>query len=309
MRLKAVLFKIGIPLLAVLCLVEVGVRLSGLTDFPAYAVDAGIGYIARPDQSGRFLDKNAWVFNDKSMPTAEPWAPEGHFNVMLIGNSVIMGGNPLDQKDKLAPQMSKDLGSHYAIWPLAIGGWTNVNEMVYLQRNPEVVKATNFFIWEYMPGGLSGLSEWRGDTVFPRQRPLWATGYLFRKYVLPKFVAMNTSELPPKGTLESNHQADFDAWVAQLRKISGLPHPGLVFLYPEKKDLIASRHGVEWLPERKALEEICAKYGLELIDVAKDPAWTESLYRDGTHPSPQGNVVLARILSAATLETLASNGR
>ncbi len=309
MRLKPVLVKIGIPLLTLVCLVEVAVRLSGLTDFPAYAVDDGIGYIARPDQSGRFLDKNAWAFNGKSMPTADPWAPVGRFNVMLIGNSIVMGGNPLDQKDKLAPQISKDMGPHYAIWPLAIGGWTNVNEMVYLQRNPDVAKATNFFIWEYMPGGLSGLSAWRGDYVFPRQRPLWASWYVFRKYVLPKFLPINTSELPPKGTLVRNHQADFDAWVAELSKTSGLEHPGVVFLYPEKKDLLDSRHAVEWLPERKILEDICAKYRLKLVDVAKDPAWNESLYRDGTHPTPQGNVVLARILANAALETLAANGR
>ena len=87
-------------------------------------------------------------------------------NIMVIGNSIVMGGNPLDQKDKLIPQIEKNLGSKYAVWPVGIGGWTTVNEMAYLARNPDVVKSTNFFIWEYMPGGLSGLSEWRG-------MPMW----------------------------------------------------------------------------------------------------------------------------------------
>ena len=68
-----------------------------------------------------------------------------------------------------------------------------------------------------------------------------------------------------------------------------------------------ARHSMEWLPERKALEAISAKYGLTLVDVAQNSAWTESLYRDHVHPSVLGNVVLAKIISDATRDTLSSN--
>jgi hypothetical protein len=287
---------------------EMGIRASGLTDVPAYRADSEIGYIVKPNQSGRFLNKNAWAFNDKSMPTERAWGPTKPMNIMVIGNSIVMGGNPFDQKDKLIPQIEKNLGSKYSVWPVGIGGWTTVNEMAYLARNPDVVKSTNFFIWEYMPGGLSGLSEWRGDYVFPKERPVWATWYVFRRYVWPRLLSLNMSELPPPARqLEDRYLANFDAQVAALCKSTGPKHPGIIFLYPERGDLLMARHSTEWLPERKALEAISAKYGLTLVDVAQNSAWTESLYRDHVHPSVLGNVVLAKIISDATRDTLTSD--
>jgi hypothetical protein len=148
-------------------MVEVGVRFAGLVDFPTYTVDNEIGYIIKPNQSGSFLEKNRWAFNDKSMGTSSAWSPTNHVNVLLIGNSIIMGGNPYDQPDKVGPQIQQILGESYAIWPIAVGGWSNVNETIYLERNEDVVRAADFFVWEYMDGGLSGLSTWRNDYVWP----------------------------------------------------------------------------------------------------------------------------------------------
>jgi lysophospholipase L1-like esterase len=157
-----------------------------------------------------------------------------------------------------------------------------------------------------MPGGLSGLSQWRGDYVFPKKRPVWATWYVLRRYVLPRVFSLANNELPPTGAADTHNLADFDKYVSVLTKNSGLKHPGILFLYPTKKDLLMARHSTEWLPERKDLEDISAKYGVTLVDVAQNAGWTESLYRDGTHPTVEGNVVLAKIISDAVRDTLAA---
>jgi len=52
------------------CAAEIAVRLSGILDFPTYAVDSEIGYIVKPNQSGKFLNKNPWAFNDRSVRSA-----------------------------------------------------------------------------------------------------------------------------------------------------------------------------------------------------------------------------------------------
>jgi lysophospholipase L1-like esterase len=64
------------------------------------------------------------------------------------------------------------------------------------------------------------------------------------------------------------------------------------------------KRGEEWLPERSELERICRANGLKLIDVARNPDWNETLYRDGLHPTATGNAVLARILTRAIQDRL-----
>jgi hypothetical protein len=309
MRSKSTLFRFGALIIAVICLVEAAVRLSGLTDFPIYAVDDQIGYIVQPNQSGRFLNKNAWVFNNRSMPTDREWPPQsgGPPNIMVIGNSIVMGGNPLDQKERLVPQIAADMGPHYSVWPIGIGGWTTVNEMTYLKRNPDVVDSASFFIWEYMRGGLSGSSVWRGGYVFPTQRPLLASWFAARRYALPRFLPLSTDELPPTGALVADHLAAFHSALATFSRVSARRRPGMLFLYPEEKDLLQARHTGEWLPERKELEDLCREFNLTLVDITQDARWNESMYRDGVHPTPRGNVVLGKILADAALNTLASN--
>lgn len=101
---------------------ELVVRLSGVLDFPLYAVDPEIGFVPKPNQSGKFLNKNAWVFNDRSMGTDTAWSPSGKPDILLIGNSIVMGGNPYDQSEKLGPLLQKKLAGKVAVWPIAAGG-------------------------------------------------------------------------------------------------------------------------------------------------------------------------------------------
>jgi hypothetical protein len=279
---------------------EIGVRLIGAVSFPTYHVDGEIGYIPNPDQQGNFLFVHRWVFNDRSMGTDRPWNPNSEPNVLLIGNSVVMGGNPYDQKDKLGPLIQQEVGSGYAIWSIAAGGWTNVNEMVYLKRNPDVAASARFFVWEYMNGGLSGPSRWRGEYVFPREHPLCASCYVFRRYVWPRLFGGNMSELPPNGHVNPANLAEFATAVSDLSRHTASPRPGILVLYPVKADYEIARQGKEWLPERPDIEKIARTNGLDVIDIAARPEWNESLYRpDNTHPTVRGNRVLARILANA----------
>ena len=278
--------------------------MSGAVDFPIYNVDAEIGYIPAPNQSGKFLNKNAWVFNDRSMGTATAWNPSVKPNLLLIGNSIVMGGNPYDQPDKLGPQLQAKLGDKINVWPIATGAWSNVNESVYLQRNPDVLKAANFFVWEYMNGGFSQLSPDRGQYVFPSEKPLLASWYVLRRYVLPRFIEFNMNELPPTGQSKQESITLFEKLVAEMSASKGGKVPGLLFLYPSRDEYIAAQKGIDYVPDRKELERIATTYGLKIVDVAKRPEWNLELYKEGTHPTVEGNRVLADILAASTQESI-----
>jgi hypothetical protein len=302
-----IISRMALIVAGLLIVVEVGLRLCGAVDFAVYHVDDEIGYIPEPNQAGTFLIDHSWAFNDRSMGTTEPWNPSRHPNILLIGNSIVMGGNPFDQKDKLGPLLQKDVGDAYSIWPIAAGGWTNVNEVFYLKRNPDIASRPNFFVWEYMSGGLSALATWQGDLVWPRSHPVWATLYVFRRYILPRLFhsAAPASELPPVGAVNPQFKREFADMVASLAHAGGTSHSGLLFLYPKKSELQAAKQGKDWLSERSDIEAIATANGLAVIDVAQQPEWNETLYRpDTVHPTVAGNIVLAKILADGISRTI-----
>jgi len=128
-------------------------------------------YILAANQHGRFLNRNAWYFNDRHMGNISNWRQEKHPDFLLIGNSIVLGGNPINHDDKLGPLLEKELGAGSTVWSVAAGGWTNVNEMLYLDRNPDVLQNADTVIVEYMGGGLAGANPWPGYYVFPDHKP------------------------------------------------------------------------------------------------------------------------------------------
>lgn len=297
----------SLALTALLLVCEILARSSGIVDFPIYATDTAVGYLPRPSQHGKFLNRNAWVFNDRSMGTELPWNPHDKPNLLLIGNSIVMGGNPYDQPDKLGPLLQARLGGGLTVWPIGVGGWSTVNESAFLEQNPDIAHAGNFFVWEYMSGGLSRLSLERGQYVFPTEPPLLASWYALRRYVLPRFMDFQTDELPPTGQSNFQNLQRFEKLLASMSgaaRDKGAKTPGILFFYPSRDELQAFRKGVDYLSDRRALEAIASTNGLVVLDVAQQPQWTPELYREGTHPTAEGNKVLADILSKAIHQAL-----
>jgi hypothetical protein len=299
--------KIAITLVAALALGEVGVRMAGLVDFPIYSTDDELGYWIKPNQRGAFMNKNEWAFNDLGMPIERNFQPSAAIDVPLIGNSIIMGGNAYNQKDKVGPLLQGLLGEPFRIWPVAVGGWTNVNEAVFLKRHPQIAKNADLFIWEVMNGGFSRTAPWKSEYVFPRDKPASALWYFTRRNVLPRFIDFEMSELPPTGAVQQSNIDRIDEQLKKLSEASGSKHPGLFFLYPTRAHLEEARSGKEWLPERAAVEALAKKYNLVVLDLSKQPGWTPEHYREGTHPTEEGNRFIAKQLSAALLDLHARN--
>ena len=280
-----------------LVLGEFLVRMLGFVDFPIYETDGQIGYVIKANQHGVFLRTNDWYFNNESMPVQKDFEPNDHPNVLLIGNSIIMGGNAYKQQDKLTPIIQHRLGAWPVVWPIAIGGWTQINEMVYLDRHPEVVRTADYIAWEYMNGGLSGANPWQSEYTFPTHHPVYATWYFIRRYLLSRLPSFSQSELPVLGDASAENIETFDRHVGSLVGSIAKPHKGFIWLYPTTEQLSEARASKEWLPERAQIERIATQNKLRVIDIASYPQWNNNLYRDGVHPTTQGNKILADILT------------
>jgi len=288
---------------------EIAIRLSGAVDFPIYLIDDDIGYVVKPNQSGFFLNRNEWIFNDRSMGTNRNWVNDHNSdlpNLLLIGNSIVMGGNPYDQRDKLGPLLQSRLGNAVNVWPAAVGGWSNVNEIAYLQRNLDVVEGVDFFIWEYMNGGFSQLSASRSEYVFPTSKPLCATWYVVRRYILPTLINFDMNELPPKGDSRKKYIDQFEQLISKMSASGRSNVRGIILLYPTREEFLNNKIGHDYVSDRSELERIALMYHLALVDISKNPAWNEKLYRDGVHPTVEGNNVLANILNRTVVDAVLS---
>jgi hypothetical protein len=291
-------------MVAAIVLVEAGVRAVGAVDFPVYEVrDDDVAYVYAAQQSGRFLRRNAWAVNDRHMPTPRPWDPARLPNLLVIGNSIVAGGNPYDQSEKVASRVEGRTDGRYSVWPVAVGGWSTTNQIAFLEGNPDVVRASTLFVWVHTSGGLRGPNPWLGDDAFPRRRPAWATAYVLRRYLQPQLrVAWKQPPAPPRAGTDADasgaNLVRFEHTVAALASASGRRHPGVLVLYPTRAQVDAARRGIEWLPERADLEGVAARYGVLVKDLTRHPEWAVGLYRDEIHPTVAGNEVLARIVVA-----------
>ena len=96
--------RIVLALIAGFAAIELGLRAAGAVDFPLYEANNEIGYIPKASQQGSFLRTNDWQFNSRHMG-ADELALGQRRATLLIGDSVVLGGNPLRQQDRLGPQL------------------------------------------------------------------------------------------------------------------------------------------------------------------------------------------------------------
>ena len=115
---------------------EALVQLLGVVDIPLYRADPTLGYIPAPSQSGNFLNFKQWQFNEYSMGSGAFELDSRRFKI-LLGDSTVMGGNPLAQSERLGPQLEDLTG--WQVWPVSAGSWALQNQLAYIHKYPQLL--------------------------------------------------------------------------------------------------------------------------------------------------------------------------
>lgn len=211
---------------------EAGLRLSGIADFPLYDADSVIGYIPKASQSGVFLRKNDWAFNTEHMGAVE-FSPTDAIDDLLVGDSVVLGGNPYKQNDRLGPRLSKILKE--PVWPISAGSWSLRNELIYLRLHPEVVQGVDRIIFVLDSGDFEEASSWSCEETHPRTYPFLVSMYVFKKYIynwspcgeVPRYLKVSTG----------NWQLELHGFISS-EQVRGKPI--FFILYPDKAEVLDS---------------------------------------------------------------------
>ena len=296
--MKTAAFRLSLSIGALCLLTEVTARLSGIASVPVYYIDRVIGYIPGPSQSGAFLHRNDWMFNERSMG-APPFSPAGKSNVLLLGDSIVYGGNAYRQLEKLGPCLQSQLGGNSAVWPVGAGKWAALNEIAYLDRNPDLASQMKYLVWVVITGDFRHRTQSWSPLIHPKHPPMFASLYGLRRYVLP---ALHITQDPEFISVKEENADIFDATIpvfksrlSSLRKTSPILKL-LVVLYPDSYEF---KHpgGTSTLLVASALRKALPREGASLCEVAGDSRWHSSYYRDFIHPTAEGNHVLATIIA------------
>lgn len=258
-------------------MIEAAARIMGLDDFPLYNSSDVVGYIPAPNQTGAFRNRYRWVFNDRSMGTSAPFEPAQR-DVLVVGDSIVLGGNQVDQSQKLGPALGRATGC--TIWPLGADSWGLLNELREIKANPDFLKVgTIVFVSNSADFGAA--STWWNTLRHPRSHPASAAIYAARKY----FAGSNDR---PGGPPASSYRAQWEAELAEFFQ----SYRGRVVwvIYPQKAEMTAPSAAFGPL-----LTALLGKAEPVLMEQGR--RWNTSQYKDYIHPTAAGTEVLAGIIA------------
>jgi len=258
---------VGVLAVALVGAAEVGLRLTGVADVPLYRPDPHYGYIPVANQSGAWRERMRWTYNGLSMGVAEPFRPGG---VLLIGDSIVNGGNQADQAQRLGPQLETMIGRD--VWPVSAKSWALLNELAWIKQNPQVVRDVDRIVIVLNPEDFVEPSVWTPDPNRPKHKPVLQSFFLFDRLVL---APLRGAPAPPK--TGRDWKSEFAAFRRATNK------PVLVVLY--------SGRG----PDR--IERAAADLGPDVLIVKQDPRWKGERFADYLHIEPGGNALLARLIA------------
>jgi lysophospholipase L1-like esterase len=274
--------------LAIFLILEVGTRLTRISDFPLYEANNKIGYIPQSNQKGKFLWTHDWRFNEHHMG-ANTFKPSNAEDILLIGDSIVLGGNPLKEAERLGPSLERKINA--TVWPISAGSWGMRNEIIYLNSNPDVVQNIDTFVFVWNSGDFDQASSWSCDLTHPLHAPISSLLYVFEKYIF------NFEKCT--GVIKPEFQVPNGDWHEELKTFIKSPvmknKKVIAFLYPD----INEEANTQLIETRldNHMNEIYQTGISKVISIGHDPKWGKKYYRDGIHPNSEGNNVLSDIIS------------
>ncbi|MFB2881281.1 SGNH/GDSL hydrolase family protein [Floridanema aerugineum] len=293
--------------------IEVILRVAfGLGNPVLVQADSYTGYRFKPNQKlfrlGKKIQYNQ--YSQRSEPITLK-KPPGKLRILMIGDSVLNGGNPTDQSQTITELFEAKLsasGHPAEVLNASAGSWGIGNALGYLRKfgtfNADAVILQIGTHDLTQPTSTSAVVG--HHPAFPTHPPLLATPDAWNRYIWPHVAgklgynsangdfASSPISLAPDQQFQQNMQ-HFKEIITLVR---GKKIPVFVLFTPNRDDLLPKTNVPNYKPE---FFRLLKSLQVPAIDTQTNwstlsPTTVESYFRDSVHLSVQGNQAVAQNL-------------
>ncbi|MFO0852013.1 MAG: hypothetical protein U0871_26110 [Gemmataceae bacterium] len=264
----------------------------GLGDPPLYVADPEVEYLLAPNQDcrrfGNHILVNRFSMRSDDFPTHKTDPRE--VRVLVVGDSVVNGGNPTDHAalatTRLGPILTADLGRPVVVGNVSAGSWGPPNQLAYLTKFGLFDADVVAFVWNH--------EDWEDVPTFsplhplhqPTRKPVSAAWEGADRYLLPRVLGTPPWPAGPGGDTGAAVGA-----VIRLARAGG-SRP-VAILHWSRPELAAGRPN----PGLSSLREAAERAGAAVYDDADAlRAADGSPFRDDIHLNEVGQQALAGLL-------------
>jgi len=307
---KRLTYRVALATLAVFLMTETGLRLGlGLGKPALVQADSEIGYRFQPNQDlwrfGRSIIYNQ--YSQRSDPIT-PEKPPGTLRILMVGDSVLNGGNPIDQSDIISEKLKVQLentGYSLEVLNASSGSWGLGNQWGYLRTfglfDSDLV-ILQIGVHDLVQPMSS--SDAVGSIYFPDHPPMSAISEAWSRYAWPRvrgYLPLNapSSEIPQSPiTPEEQFTENMKTFQKIVQFIRAQDIPVMVLFTPNRFDLIPNPQTPPYYPEFLTLLE---SEQIPVIDVYEawstlSPSVIDSFFRDSVHLNEQGNQAVVLLI-------------
>lgn len=295
--MRNIYLKFFFGVITILFLAEIIGRFYGLTSYPVFISDPDFEYISAPNQN-TMIYRNNFITNEYSQ-RSKPIAKNDSIVILLMGDSVIYGGNQNDQNDISSTILENYLTDYFLkrirVLNISSKSWGPDNCAAYLKRYGTfhakqiiLVVSSHDYHDNMTFEKIVGIN----NDSHPSKNYYFACQKLIEKGV--QYLGFNKVKNVPKANLQF---AGFNPGFDLIKKISLDQNISFkVYLHKNENEIKTGK--LE--PGGEEIRAYCSKNKIQLIEGNEKLG----MYLDDIHPNKIGHKFLATVLMPEIIKTL-----
>jgi hypothetical protein len=265
----------------------------GFGDMVLVQEDPDMEYLAMPNQD-RTIFGNQTVYNEVSMRSEK--LDSAAIKILMLGDSVLNGGNLTDQKELassiLCEKLTNKYGKNIQVLNVSYKSWGPDNAFAYLEKYGDfgakmlILVTSSHDAYDTMTfEPIVGK-----DVNYPAFQYSLAYSEMFFRYLKPRVQGILVK--PTKGGARNGlEQLIFNPGFEDLKNYANEQKiPFIIYLHPEISEVNKGHYN----RNGKLIKEFASANGIILVEGLKGAG--EEHYRDNIHITPRGQQYLSSLL-------------